>query len=461
VATRRSMARLAIAGLLLSAIAGLVLIRRKANSSPTPAEVYGLRGGETIAIRSLASNQYLELQPSGRVIAGAKSSDSLAARWRVLVLDANTVAALLRSAHHIDQRSTAFTGRRMVSASSCPCSGFSNAHGMGRFCHPWEDPMQEAWCYVLDNCSSANSRGSFGRRYESCDAPPQSSGDEEEAYLRMQSQTMGEGGEGPAREHLASLDVKLSPASGCNCSGYQSPLGYGASCRGWEYEGQTPWCYVDRGCALASGGAAASRWARKDNGSFGQPFETCVWRSPSDPLPSAGLEPPARRRLQQTRLTSSRANQPPQLQPPRRWTEAEHRRAAARRAVPSPGREPPPGRRLQAPGRISQLLASKPEAERYIVLVSALSHTFLTVEAPPHKEALLLSARSDALSMRSIFSSFERTKLILALATNSLLNLCDEDSGEVCTGTRGKSGDVLKLLRSARRTARWQVEVVT
>ena len=98
--------------------------------------------------------------------------------------------------------------------------------------------MQEAWCYVLDNCSSANSRGSFGRRYESCDAPPQSSGDEEEAYLRMQSQTMGEGGEGPAREHLASLDVKLSPASGCNCSGYQSPLGYGASCRGWEYEGR-------------------------------------------------------------------------------------------------------------------------------------------------------------------------------------------------------------------------------
>ena len=51
-------------------------------------------------------------------------------------------------------------------------------------------------------------------------------------YLRMQSQTMGEGGEG------SGTDVKLSPASGCNCSGYHSPLGYGASCRGWEYEGR-------------------------------------------------------------------------------------------------------------------------------------------------------------------------------------------------------------------------------
>ena len=107
-----------------------------------------------------------------------------------------------------------------------------------------------------------------------------------------------------------------------------------------------------------------------------------------------------------------------------------------------------------------ELLASNPEVEKYVVLVSELSHSFLNVEPPPHSEALLLTARSDELSMRSIFSSFEHTKLILSLATNSLLNVCDEVDGEVCTGSRRKKDDALKLLRMPRRTARWLVEVV-
>ena len=88
-----------------------------------PAEVYALKGGEVIAIRSLANGRYLELeQKSGRVIASAVSADAPATQWQVLVLDSNTVAALLRSAQKIDERSTAFNGRRMVSASGCSCS---------------------------------------------------------------------------------------------------------------------------------------------------------------------------------------------------------------------------------------------------------------------------------------------------------------------------------------------------
>ena len=86
--------------------------------------------------------------------------------------------------------------------------------------------------------------------------------------------------------------------------------------------------------------------------------------------------------------------------------------------------------------------------------------SFLTVEPPPHTEALLLTAKSDELSMRSIFSSYEHTKLILALATNSLLNVCDERAGDVCTGTRSRKQDTLKLLRTPRRTARWAIEHV-
>ena len=97
------------------------------------------------------------------------------------------------------------------------------------------------------------------------------------------------------------------------------------------------------------------------------------------------------------------------------------------------------------------------QLERYVVLISAASHTFLQVEPPPHREALRLTAKADALSVRAIFSSFEHTKLILSLATNSLVNV-DEDSGEVATGHRKVEGEQMRLLRMPRRTARWAVE---
>ena len=53
--------------------------------------------------------------------------------------------------------------------------------------------------------------------------------------------------------------------SDCLCSGYNSSLGFGAHCAGWEFEGQTPWCYVASSC-----GTVAS------TGSFGQAFFTCT-----------------------------------------------------------------------------------------------------------------------------------------------------------------------------------------
>ena len=82
------------------------------------------------------------------------------------------------------------------------------------------------------------------------------------------------------------------------------------------------------------------------------------------------------------------------------------------------------------------------------------------VQPPPHKDALQLTARADALSIRAVFSSFERTHMLLSFATNSLLNLCDETSGGVCTGARRRAGAPLKLLRQPRHTARWALEVV-
>ena len=438
--------------LIVTSLVALLLLRSRAGSTATAisttatsilsasTDFYSLQGGEVITIRSLATNKYLTVSPSsGRVLASAESAERAASRWRVLVLDKDTVAALLQSARSIDSHSERFTGRKMATASGCRCSGFSNAHGLGRFCHSWEDPMQESWCYVGDNCSSATSSGSFGRRFESCE-PKEDFGMDDE-YMRQQQQ-MFEGAQPPASV--------LVPASGCNCSGFSSKLGFGGSCKGWEYEGQAPWCYVSSACregaAAHAAGVAASRWARTDSGSYGHPFEECVWRTPDEQLADSGA---VVRRLSVEEPTKLSVEQPTKLSVEEPTSDAPAEEAAAGR---------PPRRRL-GPGRLSSLLASSPELERYVVLLSMHSHSFLHVHAPPHKEALMLTAKSDELSMRSIFSSFEHTRLILSLATNSLVNVCDEDSGEVCTGTR-RGGEQAKLLRMPRRTARWAVERV-
>ena len=58
----------------------------------------------------------------------------------------------------------------------------------------------------------------------------------------------------------------------------------------------------------------------------------------------------------------------------------------------SSGSSPPHGRRLQGPVRnVRELLASSPNLERYVVLISAYSHSFLNVEPPPHAQALKLA----------------------------------------------------------------------
>ncbi len=404
----------ALGGLLATAAVATIIVRYAFSTSPV--DIYALGNGEVIAIRSLSSGRYLSLDPaSGRVYANAETPAQSTARWRVLALDMHTAGALARSAQSIDARSERFTGRRMRTVSGCVCSGYSNAHGYGRFCHPWEDPAQESWCYVSQNCTSASAHGSFGKPYEPCDAPVAGGLGDPPAGADA-------GGADPARE------VKLMPASGCNCSGKSNSHGYGASCRSWEYDGQPPWCYVEPSCK----GAEADMWSRVQRGSFGMPYEDCIEREtrPAEAWPSAsaGLDaPPA--------------------------------------AAPSElGREF--GRRLQqAPPRLAKMLASKPEAERYIALISLHSHGFMAVEPPPHREALRLTARSDELSVRAIFSSFEQTHLVLSLATNSLLNLVDAQSGEVCAGARARAAEgaeagPLKLLRQARRTARWAFELV-
>jgi hypothetical protein len=222
---------------------------------PNPTiDIYTLEGGEIIALRSMHTGQYLQLdEETGQVFANAETPAAQTAQWQVLVIDTDTVRILARSAQGVDARSERFTGRRMKTASGCACSGFSNAHGLGRFCHPWEDKNQEAWCYVSDNCTSAALKGSFGRRFESCDQPPSWGGDIDNS--------------GP----MTADPHRLVPTSGCNCSGSSNTHGFGASCKAWEYEGQTPWCYVDPTCAHERSAPYG-----RGNGSFGMPYEDCT-----------------------------------------------------------------------------------------------------------------------------------------------------------------------------------------
>ena len=180
---------------------------------------YALEGGEVIALKSLQNGKYLEVHHrDGKVYATASDSHAYAAQWRVLVLDAATVEVLAKSAQAVDYHSQRFTGRKMSSGSGCACSGFSNDHGFGRFCHPWETDDQEPWCYVNSSCRSTSARGSFGKRYEACSLPNAytDSGhfgpDEQLNESSLFDQYGRPAGAG---------ELKLMPASGCNCSGFQ------------------------------------------------------------------------------------------------------------------------------------------------------------------------------------------------------------------------------------------------
>jgi len=131
--------------------------------------------------------------------------------------------------------------------------GFQDEHGYGSYCHPWESEHHHPWCYVDDGCEGAR-RGVKMRKHQACS-----------------SQTGFLGPQG-----------WIAPP-GCACSGHESVHGFGAECRGWEFAGQTPWCYTDSdSCAAASGTA----------GSFESKHVECVRNVPPPPPMPPSSPPP-------------------------------------------------------------------------------------------------------------------------------------------------------------------------
>jgi hypothetical protein len=225
------------AGGLFLGLVGLILIVVIAATQSV-----SLRDRSTVAIRSVRTGKYLELSPEdGLLHLTANSSTSKATQFRLIKLTAGTVE-LLRP------KPVSKTATRL----GCPCSGLSDWHGFGRHCHNWESEHHRPWCYVADSCKHGQ-RGRKQHKHQACSS--------EEGYL---------GPEG------------WKAAEGCPCNGHESIHGFGAFCKGWEFAGQTPWCYTDDTCESAVGDVPGSK------------YHECVSNttSPSPPPPSPSPNPP-------------------------------------------------------------------------------------------------------------------------------------------------------------------------
>ena len=342
-------ARFIIASLLGSlGIVAVVHLWQHLRAEPAPSFEFG----STVSVVSIraASGKYLEVSSEdGIVRATATSPDSNAARFRVHVLSAEAVRALKLAASSMHFLPS--TGG-MRTIDGCQCSGFSNEHGFGRFCHPWEDDMQAPWCYVGAHCKTATI-GSFGRRHQDCS--------------------------------VLARDDEL--------------------------------------------GGAPSR---------GPPMESSTSSS---------------RRLQQQ-------------QPPPPWPLKSH----DTRAEDSGGGSGAP--RLD-PHEASLLESVERLRQPHVALVSLATEGFVSVELPPHRLAMRPHARTDALSLRGVFS-FLPGGQIMSLSTNALLNLCPEPplpgavskpasaENSVCTAFVDADSAHPKLLRSSSdvvgRRASFKVE---
>ena len=413
-------ALLSVAGMLLTVL--LVHTWQHTRVDPPPSFDFGSTIS-VVTIQSVQSGKYLEVSTEdGIVRATGTSPDVVSARFRVHVLSPAAVSAMRMASASMGPWSTSTGGVHTVSG--CTCTGFSNEHGFGRYCHPWEDDMEAPWCYVHEDCKGGT-LGSFGRRHDTCSvlsryddagvanataAPPP-----DDFALPPD----GSGGQdGGAVRYVAPY--------GCPCSGVRSPLGFGGSCRGWEYEGQAPWCYVFDNCSLAS--------AAGPPGSFGHRHIDCV-------LEARDADG---RRLQHVAAASSSSSS--SRSPVWGHIPTEEARAF-------PRRDPQEDALLESVERLSQ---------PHVALVSLATEGFVSVEMPPHRLALRPHARTDALSLRGVFS-FLPSGAIVSLATNALLNLCVEPGASadgkpwpldaaICTSYTEEGSAHPKLLRTSANT---------
>mmetsp|Transcript_29464 Transcript_29464/g.93157 ORF Transcript_29464/g.93157 Transcript_29464/m.93157 type:complete len:527 (-) Transcript_29464:260-1840(-) len=223
----------ALAAVVLLFIAGVTLAFRPV-----------IQDGDIIAIRSVHTGKYLALGSDGKLRASAATSSLPAARFRLVALTKTTVATF---------RKRPVAPLKEHGKLGCDCTGETDEHGFGRYCHNWESEFHRPWCYVNGtSCKQGlRSKRHSSRHLQVCS--------QEEGYL---------GPEG------------WEPAAGCACSGRESIHGFGGFCRGWEFVGQTPWCYTNNDCPDATGPEGAK-------------YKDCIQLAQPPPPPSPPPPPPA------------------------------------------------------------------------------------------------------------------------------------------------------------------------
>jgi hypothetical protein len=182
-----------------------------------------------VAIRSIGAGRYVELfGADGVALAAGRSATAPGARFRMLSVGAGTVTRLREQAA---AHEWAMASHKMQTRSGCRCTGFSNGHGFGRYCHGWESAWEDPWCYVNETCSSATvKRGSFGRNSETCTSasppPPPPSPPSPPPPPPPPSPPPS-----PADGWFRKFAWAAPP--GCTCCGFTNKHGFGASCEAW------------------------------------------------------------------------------------------------------------------------------------------------------------------------------------------------------------------------------------
>jgi len=128
----------------------------------------------------------------------------------------------------------------------------SEKPGFGGFCRGWEFVGQTPWCYTNNDCPDAT--GPEGAKYKDCiqlaqPPPPPSPPPPPPAPPPPPS---------PPPVKIVESKGGWGTPEQCPCSGWSSKHGFGSYCKGWELEGQTPWCYVTEACptTMTAGGAS-------------------------------------------------------------------------------------------------------------------------------------------------------------------------------------------------------------
>ena len=210
------------------------------------------RDGQTVVIKSTKTGKYLAVSPDGLLRATAELPSAAAARFHLVALTPSAVR-MLQPAHVTELKEKGRYG--------CQCSGFKDEHGFGQFCHSWESTHHRPWCYVDKTCT----HGVLSKRWAHA----------QERHLQICASEEG---------YLGPEGYKA--AESCPCSGHESVHGFGPFCKGWEFAGQNPWCYVNDDCPTAIGES-------------GSKFNDCVSnmtspppKPPSPPPPPPSSPPP-------------------------------------------------------------------------------------------------------------------------------------------------------------------------